>query len=249
MISRLQSANVTVFDTHHKDFRFGLAAAHLKRGELVVLHARIDKDVALNSGYNWLSMDEVRRYDSYICRNAAKQFLKGRTLVRNVIAHCLSAAPADIKLSCTQHVKPTATCGTISRPTPQFNLSHSGKWVSTALHKDLPVGIDVECSAVPELQTLCASLELLTQNERKCLAACHDSNHKADLFLQLWRCKEAIMKATGKGFGLAPCSIDVLAPDGTARKIIRAEGSAWRLRQIAIRSGPTCAVAVQHLEQ
>lgn len=245
----LQSAGLTVFDTDQRGFQFGEVAAHLNRRNLVVLHARSPEKATGGGGFNWLSPEEAQRFHGYKCQTAARQFLQARTLVRNTLSLYLGAAPHDIDLSCQDHMKPVAVCQTSSRSRPEFNVSHSGEWVTIALHPDLPVGIDIECTKALEIEELCNSSGLFTQNERDCLSLCPDSDQKAALFLQLWRCKEAIMKATGRGFALAPDSFDVLAPDGTPRTVIRAEGSVWRLRQFEVCSGPIFAVAVKHNHQ
>jgi 4'-phosphopantetheinyl transferase len=235
-----------VFDADDSDFDFHRAAEQMSRRKLVILHARTDRESTSASGFDWLGQDERQRYRDYICKNAAIQFLKARTLIRHVLAHYLEVTPAEIKLSSIQHTKPIASLDNPRRPIPCFNISHSGNWVSAALHADLPVGLDIECSEAPDLDDLCKSKGLFNHSERDLLAACSDRNTKLELFYSFWRCKEAIMKATGKGFALSPCNIDLTSKNGMIRKIISAEGVAWELHQINTQLNLKLAVAIKH---
>jgi phosphopantetheinyl transferase len=76
------------------------------------------------------------------------------------------------------------------------------------------------------------------------LASCPDDSIKAGLFFRLWRCKETIMKATGRGFDLALASFGVLNHDGTFKTIVQAEDQDWHLQQVTLCPGLDCAVAV-----
>lgn len=232
------------FDAEQKNFDLGRVAAALNRQELVLLYVRAREMEAVADGLSWLSDEERRRYHGYRVPRAATQFLHGRTLLRRVLSNHLGIAANEIDLSSHEHVKPIARCRTSSRRPPQFNLSHSGEWITIALHSDLPVGIDIECATAPEIEILYDLPGLLTSRERSHLKLSKSPSQKANLFLRLWRCKEAIMKATGKGFALAPNSIEVLTPDGAARTTIHAAGRAWQLRHCKLRLGLSCAVAV-----
>lgn len=246
MTATHQLNDITVFDADHGDFEFRLAAKHLRHQKLIILLAKTDKENASTMGLNWLGSDERRRYHDYICRNAATQFLTARTLIRKVLMHYLNLSPTDIRISSIQHSKPFVACDRACGPIPQFNISHSGAWVSIALHADLPLGLDIECSEAPELDKLCESEELFNQNDRNLLAACADQDHRADFFYRLWRGKEAIMKATGKGFALEPCKIDLLSDNGRFKNVVTAEGRSWRLHEISTHFNLEMAVAVQH---
>lgn len=239
-----RSGDLVGFNADLKNFTFGTAMCSINKRDLVVLYARTLKCEANDEGSNWLSAAEAHRYHAYRSRKAAKQFLQGRTLIRKALACHLSAAPCDIDLCASEHIKPTARCQNPSKKIPQFNLSHSGDWITLAIHLFLPVGIDIECEAPPEIDTLSNSPELFTLNERGHLATITDRSQKAEMFLKLWRSKEAIMKATGKGFALTPNSIELLRPEGVQKTTICAEGSAWELRHHKLCSGLTCAVAL-----
>lgn len=245
MIPSQHLSDINVFDVEHSEFEFRRVAEHLNHRKLVILYARTDRERAPEGGFEWLGHDERQRYHDYICESDAIQFLKARTLVRNILVHYLNVAPFDIRLTSVQHIKPIAACDNPYRPIPHFNISHSGDWISVALHADLPLGLDIECSDVPELDRLCKSEELFNEMERSFLDACPNSDLKFDLFYRYWRCKEAVMKATGKGFALAPCTIGLTSDDGSIKTTIIAEGKAWQLHQIDTCANLKLAVAIQ----
>ena len=85
---------------------------------------------------------------------------------------------------------------------PHFNLSHSGRLVALAFSHACPVGIDVEA-----LRRRHGSLDLATRyfaaQEAQALGALDVAEQQA-AFVHLWTCKEAVLKALGRGlaFGL-----------------------------------------------
>ena len=52
------------------------------------------------------------------------------------------------------------------------------------------------------------------------------------------------MKATGLGFGLAPNSFEVLKQKGEFESIVHVGHTDWHLKQMNLRDGLACAVAV-----
>lgn len=245
MILNRELSDIIVLDAEHGDFDFRRIAQHLKNSKLVILFVRTDERSAPASGFAWFDHSERRRYYDYFYLRDSIQFLTARTLVRNALAHYLDVTPFSIKLTSDQHIKPVAACDNPYLPIPHFSISHSGDWIAIAIHADRPVGLDIECSEALELHLLCKSQELFNQKERDLLDACPDNDIKIDLFYRFWRCKEAIMKATGRGFSLTPCKIDLISDNGSIKKTIFTEGKAWQLYQIDTWTDLKLAVAIQ----
>ncbi len=233
------------FNADQVGFEFAAAAASLRQGELVILFAQTVKPaLAYQTWPLGLSAAEVRRFHSYESRSAAAQFLQCRGLLRDMLASYLGTAPDQIEVSCREHVKPAAKCPAADLAMPHFNLSHSGGWIVLGADRDRDLGIDIECADRREIDTLSTMDDLFTPNERAHLASCLDQSTKAGLFFRLWRCKEAIMKATGRGFDLAPASFEVLTHDGAFKTIVQADDQDWHLQQVTLCPGLDCAVAV-----
>ncbi|MEO8459185.1 MAG: 4'-phosphopantetheinyl transferase superfamily protein [Dokdonella sp.] len=87
-------------------------------------------------------------------------------------------------------------------PELEFNLSHSGRCTLIALARGQAVGVDVErsdrCWSVDGI-----ARRYFTASESRALAQVGDGE-RANAFLSLWTCKEAVLKAIGSGisFGL-----------------------------------------------
>lgn len=245
MSSRLIAEDVVVFDAGQSGFDFSQATASLKQGRLLVLYTKaVTSESADQMPRHGVSAAETHRYRAYKSRSAAAQFLQGRALMRDMLASYLGTAPDQIEIGCEEHVKPVASCPAADLAMPQFNLSHSGGWIVLGAHRDRPLGIDIECAGRHEIGTLSTMADLLTRTERSYLALSQDHTAQADLFLQLWRCKEAIMKATGRGFDLAPTSFEVLMPEGSFRPIVEADARHWQLGQLQLCAGLECAFAL-----
>ncbi len=245
MSGRLIAEDLVAFDADQRGFDLSWATASLKQGNAVVLFRKAVTSGSVDQTPRpALGAAETHRYNAYKSRSAAAQFLQGRGLIRDMLASYLGTVPDQIEVSCEEHVKPAADCSVADLVVPQFNLSHSGDWIVLGAHRERHLGIDIECADRREIDTLSTMADLFTQNERAHLASCLDKSTKVGLFFRLWRCKEAIMKATGRGFDLAPASFEVLTQEGAFKTSVQAEGQDWHLRQVTLCPSLDCSVAI-----
>lgn len=87
---------------------------------------------------------------------------------------------------------------------PYFNLSHSGDCIVLAFSRDQELGVDVEReSAHRRHSPLELARRFFTLEESSALAMLDEARLNT-AFMQLWTCKEAVLKALGHGlsFGL-----------------------------------------------
>ena len=87
---------------------------------------------------------------------------------------------------------------------PYFNLSHSGQCIVLAFSRDQELGVDVERESVHRRHSpLELAKRFFTLEESSALAMLDESRLNT-AFMQLWTCKEAVLKALGHGlsFGL-----------------------------------------------
>lgn len=116
-----------------------------------------------------------------------------------------SGIDAPVALERDDHGKPHA----LDASYPQFNLSHGGQRVAIAFSRECAIGVDVEA-----LRRRHSSLELAERffaaEEAHALAALDASEQQA-AFINLWTCKEAVLKALGRGiaFGLDRLRFDL----------------------------------------
>jgi len=116
---------------------------------------------------------------------------------------------------------------------PNFNLSHGGERIALAFARRHAVGIDVEA-----LRRRHSSLELAARffdaAETRALAALA-AGERERAFVNLWTCKEAVLKALGRGlaFGLDRLRFEFDGDDPHGLAEIAAEAGAVAEWQVA----------------
>jgi len=97
-----------------------------------------------------------------------------------------------------------------------FNISHSGEWIVCLYNPYGVVGVDIEKTQSIDINDY---REVLTLTEYDAI-----KNGLLD-FIQLWTLKEAIIKADGRGFYLAPNSFEIPLPFENHTKLDLADHS------------------------
>ncbi|MEU3859302.1 4'-phosphopantetheinyl transferase superfamily protein [Streptomyces sp. NPDC028722] len=145
--------------------------------------------------------DRARRR-RILCEADRNRALAAWVLARLVLGEKLGRDPADLSFDRTcahcgdpGHGKPVVES---ADPGLDFSLSHAGGLAVVAV-SDRTVGLDIE-DATAGVRPPAAAL---TERER---AVCSDY---AD-FARLWTCKEAVLKAAGKGLQVHPGRLEVL---------------------------------------
>ena len=93
-----------------------------------------------------LSPDERERADRYKFPADAGRFILCRAALRILLGRYTNAAPQTISISCGPFGKPMLTGSSDSpdRPSPEFNVSHSGSYALLGFSRDHPLGLDLE---------------------------------------------------------------------------------------------------------
>lgn len=175
-----------------------------------------------------------------------RQYLVARYVLRQLLAVWCDADPWSLSFTIGPHGKPR-----LERPgAPEFNLSHSGDWVAIALSADRPVGIDVE-TIDPKVSRDRLAARYFSPAEQTELAALPDSERWA-AFYRGWTCKEAWIKATGRGMGFAVERLTVRLDPALPAKLCAVEDDAeaaaqWRLMATAAAPGAPVAVCASGL--
>ena len=119
-------------------------------------------------------------------RSAASQTVRSR------LAAYLDADVADIHIDYDARGKAHVRGDLL-----QFNVSHSGDALALAVSHSLPLGIDLEHQRRPH-RALELAQRFFAPHEAEALARLPESRLQT-AFLQLWTCKEALVKADGGG--------------------------------------------------
>jgi 4'-phosphopantetheinyl transferase len=161
---------------------------------------------------------------------------RGRYLAAHALARLLLGAYLDVPPAQVAFARACPRCGQAhGKPrlrTPaaglELSISHSGDRVAVAVARGVPVGVDVEQVRPDRHDTAMVGLAL-SAPEQEALEALPPPARPAAL-LSYWVRKEALLKATGDGLGVAPDRLTVTPPDQppalvswTARPALRAQ--------------------------
>ena len=118
-------------------------------------------------------------------------------VVRDLLASYLGCTAGDLCVERDDHGKPRLAGGGL-----EFNVSHSGGAVLVGVSREQPLGVDLELSRRSR-PVLDLARRYFDPGEAAALTALPEARRQA-AFLGLWSCKEAWLKAQGRGiaFGL-----------------------------------------------
>lgn len=141
-----------------------------------------------------LSEDEYERANSYRFTKDRNQYIITRAILRCLLAKYLKQKPNNIEFVYGLWGKPYL----LQKNTLYFNVSHSKDYALYAIARNYEVGIDLEyIDKTLELKNTISSVlsPVELENWKKL-----KSNNKTEKFFKLWTCKEAYLKALGKGW-------------------------------------------------
>lgn len=173
-----------------------------------------------------MNADERERLGRFRFAEDRRSFLAAHAGARILLSRLVARAPEDLTFEVSATGKPRLADGS---PDIDFSLSHARGVVAVAAAR-MPVGVDVE--PLREIDDLDGLAEIvLADDERKVLRrtpAVARSRH----FLRYWTIKEALLKAAGFGFSVAPNTVVVDASASAAILSLPAELGApneWQL--------------------
>jgi 4'-phosphopantetheinyl transferase len=119
---------------------------------------------------------------------------------------------------------------------PDFNITHSGRYVMLAMGEGKRTGIDIEQLRPVELNDF---RSVLCPEEMAQLKAQGDPRQ---LFFEIWTKKEAVIKAEGKGLYNALDTVNALG------EAILLEGETWYVKPLSVDEKYVCHVASEAAE-
>lgn len=192
-----------------------------------------------------LPADERARAARFRIEAARHRFVLARTVLRHELGAIVGAEPRTLGFVAGDHGKPRLTKPEIDDP-PYFNLSHSGDLILLAI-AGVEVGVDVEkLRPIPNAEKL--AHRFFSPAERKSVFEL-ESTARDHAFLRIWTQKEAYLKATGLGVGMALRKVETEPDPGAHPRILRISGDReeagrWTLLEAGV-PGAVCTVAVR----
>lgn len=194
-----------------------------------------------NEFYRFLHKDEKNYVGMLANQDMRQRYIQIHGQLRCLLAENLSVDPVTLSIAKAEFGKPYLP----DYPTVQFNLSHSANYYAIAITNNVPVGIDLEVFKARKNFTGLAE-KCFAKDE---LAFWHSlsKDRQADVFFRFWTCKEAVVKATGRGIalGLSQCVVD-LDTQARLRQIPADYGDAeqWSVQELNLAQGVYAALAV-----
>jgi 4'-phosphopantetheinyl transferase len=168
---------------------------------------------SLTAGLAVLDAAERQTYERYRVDFKKVEFLTGRLLLKRLLAGHLNTEPCAVRFIKNAYGKlflhPDLRGAGLF-----FNLSHTDRLVACALSPFPFTGIDVELSTKPHFDVM---PQVFVDDEIRFVQSQPTLRERLTAFYRLWTRKEAVMKATGKGFSLPPKSFTVPLTGGHAR--------------------------------
>lgn len=184
---------------------------HCGEGKIVMLTAGLDVFADQAPAFS-----ESARSAS-LEHHAARRFLAGRRLLRNVLSRLMDCSPQDIEIETDEAGKPRLSAGSY-----HFSIAHSGDAVGVAVAES-PLGIDLEWERPVDAPGL--ARRFFSPDEAALLVG----ESPASLFFTLWTCREAAVKGDGRGLArllsITRTRSLPVAPEGIVEVLIG--GDSW----------------------
>jgi 4'-phosphopantetheinyl transferase len=135
-----------------------------------------------------LSARECRRAET-METVSSRRFLAARRVLRGMFSKLLGIAPDSITVEVDDNGKPF-----IPGTDHHFSIAHSEERVAVAFSR-LPVGVDLEGERPVDISSL--ARRFFSREEAEFLRMHPEPAH----FFRLWTCREAAVKADGRGLG------------------------------------------------
>lgn len=190
-----------------------------------VYFIHLHDQLPLNELLPYFPTDFIQKIQRFRYRKDALASLYGRLLLRHGYQQLTGNTLAFEAIQYGKVGKPFLTNSPV-----QFNISHSHQMVVCAIADTFPIGIDIEYRKPIDIADFKFQM---TECE---WTAIHTANDQLAAFYQYWTKKEAVMKATGKGFTLPLQSFEVLP---TASTTLLGD-TKWHFQSVAIHSDYTC---------
>ena len=194
-----------------------------------------------------LAADERARAERFYFQKHREHFIAGRGLLRNILSRYLDGEPDRLRFCYNSYGKPALTEDTGSEGLC-FNLSHSNGIALYALTRGREIGIDIEYFR-PDVEAEKLAERFFSPREVAALRALPEHLRKEGFF-NCWTCKEAYIKAEGKGMSIPLSAFDVSLTPGKPAELLRTqkhpqETARWSLQALNPEPGYAAALAVK----
>lgn len=192
----------------------------------------------------WLSQEERARAARFVFERDRRRFVVSHAALRAILAAEADCDRRELRFVTNAFGKPALGDGSFG---VRFNLAHSGELALCAVTRGGEVGVDLEvvrevsdAESILRRQFAPSEVEdwLRWPGERR-----------TEAFLRLWTCKEAWVKACGRGLSLPIDNSEIrVSPDAAVFRSVNGsvtEAGGWCLRMLSPAAGYLGAVCAE----
>ncbi len=186
----------------------------------------------------FLSSDERERAARFHFERDRGRYSVCRSVLRELLAGCLNAAPEEIEFRYGEAGKPELREGS-----PRFNVSHSHDLALIAIALETELGVDIErIRAGVEREGIAE--RFFSPGEIAELRAT-PAEERDEAFFRCWTRKEAYVKARGGGLSIPLDSFDVTLARERAELSRAADAERWTMMALEPAPGYAAALVVE----
>jgi len=174
-----------------------------------------DTRVLLDNYLSVLDEEEKCRANRFHFDRDRVRFVIGRASLRCLLARYTGSDPALIRFKQNQYGKPFLQ---YPHSSVQFNVTHSGDCIVHAIARGTELGVDIE--VIRDSVGLTSISSYFATGEQAWLLAA-DFRERNIAFFIFWICKEAYIKALGRGFSKSLDSFEI----SLGKRMKRMEGA------------------------
>jgi 4'-phosphopantetheinyl transferase len=194
-----------------------------------------------------LSKSEKDRAAKFRFDKHRNRFIAGRGLMRTALGRYLQIHPGKLDFVSSKRGKPQLS-SEFAGADLHFNLAHSEELGLLAITRIGALGVDIE--RVRRITDVDDLVVRFFSKRESALFQKLALPEKPTAFFNLWTRKEALLKATGQGIGMALNAVEVSFLPGDPARLLAIAGDAhvasgWSLQELAPAAGYVGATAVQ----
>ena len=193
-----------------------------------------------------LSPDEQERAARFVRQQDCDRFVACRGALRWIVGRYAGLPARSCRFEYGRYGKPRLWQSPAAAAV-QFNVSHSGERALIAVARNRAVGVDLE-QIRPDVDIHDVGQMVFSATERETLRTLPEKDQLA-AFFDLWTCKEAYLKAMGRGFSAAPQHVTLTAGLMLLGSVLgdSEEGASvrWSVASLSLVQGYAATVAVE----
>ncbi len=187
-----------------------------------------------------LSPDEAARAALYRFPELGRRYIAGRGALRCILGRCLGIDPKRVRFDYEANGKPILASPPAPSGALSFNITHSHELALCVVTRERRIGVDVEhMLRTVDMESI--AQRYFSPHEYAALQSAPLVQRRA-LFFRYWTCKEACIKATGKGLSQLE---DVEVVLSGARPGRWKSSGRWRLYELSPKMDFAAAVAAE----